>query len=529
MLGINTAGYTYPDIQYHEFLFFAIIGVVGGILGALYVRGVVFLNGHRRRMLAPRPKLRVLEAVLLSLAVFSLLFAVPFAFECKECTSAVSCAGGSGSGSGSGSVSGSGSGSGGSTLRQLGVGFGRQLAGGGTTLTYVRWHCPADTYNPMATLLHSGQEGLIKHMFERSSQQGYESGQDRSLDWDVVLPFLLLYMALAVLVFGIFVPSGNFIPAMTIGAGMGRLFGLLVDRWFRGDFPEEIVDVGLYALMGGAAVLSGVTRMTITLAVILAEVTDDAMSILPMMLVLTCAKFTGDLISPSFDHAMMHLQHLPFLEEEPPHEFDVLSARDVMARDVVVLSEVEQVGDLIGVLKGTKHNGFPIVDGSYFGGLILRRQLVVLLHERVWQLAGGKAPPQLSGDARLRFVDSAIPQVDEAAVLNVRLSKAEREAKIDLRPYMDPSPYVCQELMSLRRVYRLFNEIGVRHLVVADGREHIVGIITRKDILPENIEQHVLAELHVQEAKDWLRDDRRGADVARHSGGGGAAGRPVRV
>ena len=198
MLGINTAGYTYPDIQYHEFLFFAIIGIVGGILGALYVRGVVFLNGHRRRMLAPRPKLRVLEAVLLSLAVFSLLFAVPFAFECKECTSAVSCAGGSGSGSGSGLASASGSGSGGSTLRQLGVGFGRQLAGGGTTLAYVRWHCPADTYNPMATLLHSGQEGLIKHMFERSSQQGYESGQDRSLDWDVVLPFLLLYMFLAV-------------------------------------------------------------------------------------------------------------------------------------------------------------------------------------------------------------------------------------------------------------------------------------------------------------------------------------------
>ena len=62
----------------------------------------------------------------------------------------------------------------------------------------------------------------------------------------------------------------------------------------------------------------------------------------------------------------------------------------------------------------------------------------------------------------------------------VQLSKAEREAKLDLRPYMDPSPYVVTELVSLRRVYRLFNEIGVRHLAVVDSREQVVGIITRK-------------------------------------------------
>ena len=51
----------------------------------------------------------------------------------------------------------------------------------------------------------------------------------------------------------------------------------------------------------------------------------------------------ADLVGPGFDHGMMHLQRLPFLEEEAPHEFaDVLTARDVMAREIIVLKQCEK-------------------------------------------------------------------------------------------------------------------------------------------------------------------------------------------
>ena len=95
------------------------------------------------------------------------------------------------------------------------------------------------------------------------------------------------------------------------------------------------------------------------------------------------------MISPGFDDGMIRLRGLPFLEEEPPHEFELLTARDVMvrptttaatrtaasslvslpmhrciaqARNIVVLKEVELVGDVYAVLKRTRHGGFPVID-----------------------------------------------------------------------------------------------------------------------------------------------------------------------
>lgn len=79
----------------------------------------------------------------------------------------------------------------------------------------------------------------------------------------------------------------------------------------------------------------------------------------------------------------------------------------------------------------------------------------------------------------------------QSIIRQLEISDEDKEQTIDLRPFMDPSPYVVNDLMPVRRVYRLFNEMGVRHLPVVDGREQVVGIITRKDILPEIMHQRV--------------------------------------
>jgi chloride channel 3/4/5 len=53
---------------------------------------------------------------------------------------------------------------------------------------------------------------------------------------------------------------------------------------------------GLYAMVGAAAVLGGVTRMTVSLVVIMFELTGSLEFIVPTMVAVMFAKWVGDAI-----------------------------------------------------------------------------------------------------------------------------------------------------------------------------------------------------------------------------------------
>ena len=87
--------------------------------------------------------------------------------------------------------------------------------------------------------------------------------------------------------YGVAVPSGLFVPGMLIGGGLGRCVGELVH--VAGGAGAN-ADPGLYALVGAAGVLGGVTRMTMSLAVIILEISNDIDLIIPIMLAVGIAK-----------------------------------------------------------------------------------------------------------------------------------------------------------------------------------------------------------------------------------------------
>lgn len=57
---------------------------------------------------------------------------------------------------------------------------------------------------------------------------------------------------------------------------------------------QEVLDPGKYALLGAAAQLGGVVRMTISLTAILIEATQGIYFGLPVIIVLIMAKWVGD-------------------------------------------------------------------------------------------------------------------------------------------------------------------------------------------------------------------------------------------
>ena len=53
---------------------------------------------------------------------------------------------------------------------------------------------------------------------------------------------------------------------------------------------------------------------------------------------------------------------------------------------------------------------------------------------------------------------------------------------IDFSNAMDSAPYLANMTMSMPAVYSLFRNMGMRHIVVVNLDNEIVGIITRKEI-----------------------------------------------
>ena len=72
-------------------------------------------------------------------------------------------------------------------------------------------------------------------------------------------------------------------------------------------------------------------------------------------------------------------------------------------------------------------------------------------------------------------------------ISSIVLSEPEKEQWLDVRPYMDASYYVIKQSASVMRAHRHFRNMGMRHLVVIDGENKVVGIITRKDLLDKTL------------------------------------------
>lgn len=109
-----------------------------------------------------------------------------------------------------------------------------------------------------------------------------------SLAWTTVLRTCLV-----VLSYGCKVPAGIFVPSMAIGASFGRMIGIVVQalhdaypdaRFFSSCEPDvPCITPGTYAFLGAGAALSGIMHLTVSVVVIMFELTGALTYILPTM------------------------------------------------------------------------------------------------------------------------------------------------------------------------------------------------------------------------------------------------------
>lgn len=234
--------------------------------------------------------------------------------------------------------------------------------------------------------------------------------------------------------------------------------------------------------------MGGVVRMTLSLTVILTETTGNVTFSLPLIMTVIMAKWTGDFFNDGIYNTLIHFAGIPILDWDPPPLSSKTKATEVMAKPVVTIKSVENVGRIVELLTKTRFNGYPVVDPPMsdtcllenFGrmrGLILRSQLVVLLrhklyNEEVYLQRFGKVTTNLFRDEYPRYLTNR----------DLEISDQDKTLNIDLRPYMNLAPYTVLYSTSLPRIFRLFRALGLRHLPVVNDVNEVVGMVTRKDL-----------------------------------------------
>ena len=326
----------------------------------------------------------------------------------------------------------------------------------GRSGNYKKFQCSPGHYNDLASLIFNTNDDAIKNLFSKDT--------DTEFQYSSILIFFATCFFLSIFSYGIVVPAGLFVPVIVTGASYGRFVGMLIGS-------HSNLNHGLFAVLGAASLLGGSMRMTVSLCVIILELTNNLLLLPLIMVVLLISKTVADAFNGNIYDIIMKLKGFPYLEAHAEPYMRQLTVEDVVTGPLQLFHGIEKVGNIVHILRTTGHHGFPVIDersnyeSPVLFGLVLRAHLIVLLKKKAFLTtavpAGNDALRHFSaGDFEKRGSGNS-EKIEE-----IELTEEEMEMFIDLHPFSNSSPYTVVETMSLAKALILFREVGLRHLLV---------------------------------------------------------------
>lgn len=282
---------------------------------------------------------------------------------------------------------------------------------------------------------------------------------------------------LASISFGLQIPAGIILPSMAIGALYGRAVGIIVQVW-QGNHSNALIfatcepDIpcitpGTYAIIGAAAALAGVTRMTVSIVVIMFELTGALTYVLPIMIAVMISKWVGDAFGRrGIYETWIHFYEYPFLDNRDESMVPDVPVSQIMTQmqDLSVLTATgHTIQSIHDMLVAQPYRGFPVVSdatNNILLGYISRTELIYAI-----RLAAAE-PRKLPPLTEISFSHQP---------------SAGTQTKLDLRPWMDQTPITLNGKSSLQLTLSMFSKLGLRYVLFCD-RGALQGLLTKKDI-----------------------------------------------
>ncbi|KAF5829363.1 putative chloride channel protein CLC-d [Dunaliella salina] len=315
---------------------------------------------------------------------------------------------------------------------------------------FVAFNCEgSNQYSDLATLFFNTQDDAIRNLFSSKTKREYTVSS--------LVVFVSAFYFLAIITYGISCPTGLFVPSILCGAAYGRLWVI-----WNGDL---VVTTKVHAAADEACALQ-----------------------------LSVGDGTG--VKPIYEVQMQN-KGLPFLAPSADTLLQHITAKECCGRPPVTFQRVEKVQRVLEVLSSCSHNGFPVINqtgegrsGRSIMGMVLRQHLLKLLStKRCFQASPFVTEVSSKVAASYTTADFCKPiSASGLSPADIQLDEDQLGMYMDLGPYANPSYYVVQEDMSLSKVYTLFRTLALRHVCVIPRAHDVVGIISRKDLLPETID-----------------------------------------
>jgi CIC family chloride channel protein len=142
--------------------------------------------------------------------------------------------------------------------------------------------------------------------------------------------------------------GGVFAPSLYIGATLGAAFGLLMNLLA----PAYAVDPGVYAIVGMGAVVAGTTHGVLSAILIVYEMTNNYMVILPIMIAAGLSSVVAGFIDPeSIYYKKLSRRGESIARGHDLHRLDHVMVRDVMIRDFPRLKQSDAATEIVRVAR----------------------------------------------------------------------------------------------------------------------------------------------------------------------------------
>lgn len=149
---------------------------------------------------------------------------------------------------------------------------------------------------------------------------------------------------------------------------------------------------------------------------------------------------------------------------------------------------IERVGVLLDVLAKSNLVVLPVVKQGFFAGMVMRRALIYALTKTRYFATYDDALRQqeffseYSPGREMETLASSTSANDFSfRVPNVPVQH--HNSYVNLTPFVDAGAFSAQPDTPTTRVQQLFRRVGSSHLCVTDLHNHVLGVITRRDLL----------------------------------------------